>query len=220
MRTIVTSDVHLGSRHCAGETFLRFLRALPPDAALVLNGDTVNYQPHFTPPQREVLAALRKESLRRPVVWVRGNHDARYRLEDPARIDFRDAYALDHRLYVAHGHQFEHLTSRYAFVLSFFRAVYRLRCLFYAETVHVASYARKFPVLYRLLQDHVAHNAVELARREGFSGVACGHTHTPEERSENGIRYFNTGAWTENSPCCLVVNDDDMRLRPAAEIAA
>ena len=55
-------------------------------------------------------------------------------------------------------------------------------------------------------------DAVKFAKENGFGAIACGHTHQPEDRTVQGVRYINTGAWTEYPPHYLMVNDKEIRL--------
>ena len=51
-------------------------------------------------------------------------------------------------------------------------------------------------------KNHVQNNA-----------VTCGHTHHPEDTQESGIRYINTGTWTDQTPCpYLWISGDQMGL--------
>jgi UDP-2,3-diacylglucosamine pyrophosphatase LpxH len=56
-------------------------------------------------------------------------------------------------------------------------------------------------------------NAVNCAVENGYEAVTCGHTHYPEDRLINGIRYINTGAWTESPTYYLLVTDDILSLK-------
>lgn len=215
MHTIVVSDIHHGSKHCEIERFIAFLRGLPPDADLVLNGDVVNRLHHPFPERHlHALDLLRHESERRRVIWVRGNHDEDFELPDPARIVFTRSHAIDRRLTISHGHHFDNVMPRSRLFISVFRMFHRLRILLGADSVHVAYYAKRFPFLYAVLRNAVAMNAVEYARENGFQAVACGHTHYVEERTIEGIRYCNTGSWTEEPVYFLEVRDADMHLVP------
>jgi UDP-2,3-diacylglucosamine pyrophosphatase LpxH len=214
MLTLIISDVHLGSRHCLIEEFHRFLSALPDGATLVLNGDTADYHTASRMPPRhaEALDRLRQESGRRRVVWVRGNHDARYELRDPRRIEMVRDLAVDRRLYVSHGYDFDNIMPYHKLFIMVFRFLHRVRIVLGAPSVHVALYAKKFKALYRVLQNHVAMNAVEHAKENGFAAATCGHTHTIEDRMIEGIRYLNTGAWTERPLVYLSVAGDRIEL--------
>ena len=215
MPTVVVSDVHLGCAYCRCDPFLRFLRSLPAGVDLVLNGDTANTydSTHYPPKHQEALEAIRAESLRRRVVWIRGNHDERYAMADPGRIEFVPSHHIGQTVFLAHGHDFDNLIPRNRTVVLIFRTIHRLRASMGAESVHMAHYAKRFPLLYRILLRHVAMNAVEHAKENGYLAVACGHTHYAEDRMHEGIRYLNTGSWTEGDACYLAIEDGTIELR-------
>ena len=48
---------------------------------------------------------------------------------------------------------------------------------------------------------------VHEAKRRGADGVICGHVHTPEMRTIDGIVYFNDGDWVES--CSALVEHFD-----------
>jgi len=215
----IISDVHLGSRYCLIEEFMGFLDALPDGAGLVLNGDTVDVR-HGTMPlrHREAMDRLREESLRRRVVWVLGNHDERYVLADPRRIEIVRSLDIGKQIFVSHGYDFDNIMPYHKVFIILFRIFHRIRIQLGAPPVHVAFYAKKLRLLYRVLQNHVAMNAVEHARENGFEAAACGHTHCVEDRMIDGIRYINTGAWTERPLLYLSVQDEGMKLAPVGHV--
>lgn len=215
MHAFVVSDLHLGSSHCLHEAFARFLESLPPDASLILNGDSVNHWVRrFPRAHTELLDRLRRVSRQRPLIWVRGNNDRAYRLPDPGEIHFcPDSYAIGKRLYIAHGHAFDRIMHGNWPVTVAFRIVYVLHHCFGARRLHVAAYAKRWRALYRILSDHMARNATAFARAHGYEAVTCGHSHDAGVWNLNGIRYFNTGAWTERPLHCLEITDTDIRLR-------
>lgn len=213
---VIISDVHLGSAYCCLAEFLDFMRNLPPEADLVLNGDVVDRWHHKLPPEHEVgLDALRRESHHRRVVWVRGNHDDGYVLENPEKVAFAGAFNLGRDLYAAHGYDFDNILTHHRLFVRFFRAMHHLRLRLGAEPVHVAYYAKKFRPLYNVLRRHVAANAVEFAVENGYAAVTCGHTHYAEDLTQRGVRYVNTGSWTEKPICYLEVNEQGMTLKEA-----
>lgn len=213
MMTVVTSDVHLGSPFFLCERFEAFLLALPPEATLVLNGDTVDYRRGDMPERHlAVLDLLRAQSRVRPVVWVTGNHDDGYFMEDPAAIRFVHDFSLGKRLFIAHGHDFDNVMPYHRTFIRVFRALHLLRMRLGCEAVHVAQYAKKWAVLYGVLRRNVLMNALEHAREGGYAAVTCGHTHYPEDATIDGIRYFNTGSWTERPVYCLRVTADEINF--------
>lgn len=215
METRIISDVHLGSRYCLIEEFMAFLAGLPDGDTLVLNGDTVDVRHGTMPPRhREALERLCEESLRRRVVWVLGNHDERYAPADPRRIEIVRSLDIGRQVFVSHGYDFDNIMPYHKPFILAFRFFHRVRIHLGAPPVHVAYYAKKFGVLYRVLQNHVAMNAVEHAQENGFAAAACGHTHSVEDRLIGGIRYINTGAWTERPLVYLSVTAEKVELRP------
>ena len=93
-----------------------------------------------------------------------------------------------------------------------FKLMHDLRVKLGARPVHVAKYAKKWELFYRFLRKNVMINAVNCAMENGYEAVTCGHTHYPEDRVFNGIRYINTGTWTEFPAFYLQVTGDEMTL--------
>jgi len=212
MHTVIISDIHLGSKFCMADRLMQFIRALPPGATLVLNGDSVDkWHPRFPPEHVAVVDLLKQEAHRRRVVWLQGNHDRRCPLDDPGQIEFLPSLGVGKRLYVTHGHDFESISCHKIFIW-LFRLLYRLRDRFASDSVHMAFYAKRFQVLYGLLRKHVMMNAVEYAKRNGYRAVTCGHTHCVEDLMVDGIRYINTGSWTEKPLCWLYVDEQNIGL--------
>ena len=196
--TYIVSDLHLGSSYFRRENFVRFLDTLPAGARLVLNGDILDEPGDpLSPEHAAVVRRLVAESYERPVVWVHGNHDESVALDDPGRIQFVRRWAVDDTLLVLHGDQLDGIMPRHGLFRLFFKKLHRLRIRLGFPDVHVAHYAKRWSLLYRVLNEHVARRAIDAARREGFGAVTCGHTHAPMEWERDGHRYLNTGAWTE-----------------------
>jgi UDP-2,3-diacylglucosamine pyrophosphatase LpxH len=210
----IISDLHLGSPHSHIEELHGFLDRLVEGDTLVLNGDVVDFWTRHMPPRHAAfLARLAAESHRRRVIWVRGNHDAEYVIDNPGAMEVVPDFRIDGRLYVAHGHQFDKLRPYNRWFIILFKHYHRLRIWLGAPAVHVAYYAKKFRVLYNVLRRTVAANAAAFGKANGFPVVVCGHTHFLEEREISGIRILNTGAWTEPPLVGVRVNDGDIELK-------
>ncbi len=215
MQTFITSDVHLGLRQCKKEKFLDFLNRLPDGAELVLNGDTIThfYSDDTLPPEhKEIVARLRQESTKRNVVWIHGNNDKKLKLGDPGKIKFCNEYAIGKRLYITHGDRFDWLMPTLRAILIPIRLVYYSAAKLKGSKMHVAEYAKRFSFLYSVLCRHVAANATRYAKRHGYKAVTCGHTHFSEDHVIAGIRYLNTGCWTERDTAYIVVDDNGITL--------
>ena len=213
-RVIVISDIHLGSQHVEIGHIVRFFRTLPQDVPLLLNGDIVDRVHHSLPDEHEaVLDMIRDESLRRKVVWLYGNHDDGFEMDDPGQIEFCTSYSLGKRLFISHGYDFDHVMTRYQLFVRTFSGLHKLRLWLGAEPVHVAQYAKKWAWLYQYLRRSVMASAVTYAKEHGYQAVTCGHTHYAEDSTVDNIRYINTGSWTERPVYFLDVNERGMELR-------
>lgn len=213
--TYIVSDVHLGNRHCHREQFLSFLDALPAGARLVLNGDIVDEPEDPLPPADEqVLQRLIDESTRRPVIWVHGNHDDGFALEGAGDIQFAERWVVDDRLLVLHGDELDGVMPRHTLFKKLFKKLHRFCIRIGFPDVHVASYAKRWGVLYRVLTKHVADRALRTAAGEGLEAITCGHTHAPVDLVVEGRRYMNTGCWTESPAYVVIVGEAGIDYRP------
>ncbi len=214
MPTIVLSDLNLGSDHLERREAEYFFANLPPNANLVLNGDIVDIIHHALPEfDQRILDQIIDESHRRKVVWVYGNHDDGMILEDSGRIQFCREYNIGTRLHVNHGYDFDNVILKNTWFVQAFRWLHMLRIALGAEPVHVAHYAKRWPLLYSYLRTSVIANAVEYALERGCEAVTCGHTHYPEDVIQKCVRYINTGSWTEQPVSYLWVSEDAMELK-------
>ena len=212
--TWIVSDLHLGSVYFRHENFLRFLREMPEGVRLVLNGDTIDDPADPLPAEhKQVLHRLVEESDRRSVVFVYGNHDEGFGLDQPGRIEFVQQLTVDGRLLVVHGDKLDGVMPRHSWFVAAFRRFHRLLVRLGLKDVHVAQYAKNWGFLYRVLNQHVAHRALASARAEGLEAVTCGHTHAPMELQREGRRYLNTGAWTEEPHHYVAVSGGQIDLR-------
>jgi UDP-2,3-diacylglucosamine pyrophosphatase LpxH len=221
MNAIIVSDLHIGSRFFKFEPFERFLKQLPADHELIMNGDIVDspYVKMATSDQR-ILDLIKDLSYRRKVVWIRGNHDNGYVPQQFGNTIFKSSHSLAGRLLITHGDGFDDIMPRSRLFINAFRLMHALRVKMGAKPVHVAEYAKKWKALYRVLRKNVALNAAKCAAEMGFEAVTCGHTHYPEDLLIDGVRYINTGAWTEFPAYYLHATADKMelnRVTPSSE---
>ncbi len=215
MNAIIVSDLHIGSRYFLISEFERFLETVSDDSTLILNGDILdNAKAKLTLPHQRIIDRIERLSFRQHVIWVQGNHDNGFVPDTIGNIEFRPIYQIDNRLLIAHGHDFDEIMPRNRFFMSGFKLLHQARIALGTRPVHVAHYAKKWKRFYKVLRNNVMKNAVLCAREQGYDTVVCGHTHFAEDRIADGIRYINTGAWTEHPPHYLRVTDHDITLTP------
>ena len=220
MKAIVVSDLHIGSRYFLRENFMQFLQNVPQDYEFILNGDIIN-NPYgkMKPADQQILDRFGEMSLHQKVVWVRGNHDNGYIPDNLGKIQIKQHHALQKRLFVTHGDFFDEVMPRSQLFIKAFQMMHDLRVKLGARPIHVAQYAKKWKSFYGYLLKNVMLNAVSYAAENGFEAVTCGHTHFAEEHFINGIRYLNTGAWTEQPTYYVRVTHNEMTLNETANSA-
>ncbi|UCF95028.1 MAG: metallophosphoesterase family protein [Desulfobacterales bacterium] len=214
MNAIIVSDLHIGSRYFQSGMFERFLEELPADHGLIMNGDIID-APHgqMAKSDQSVLDRIEKISHQRQMVWIRGNHENGYVPQNFGQVVFKRQYSIGNRLLITHGDDFDDIMPRSRLFIKAFKLMHNLRVKLGGKPMHVAEYAKKWKSFYRVLRNHVALNAVKCAAENGYRAVTCGHTHYPEEVAFNGIRYINTGAWTEFPAYYLHITPDAMTLK-------
>jgi UDP-2,3-diacylglucosamine pyrophosphatase LpxH len=214
MNAIVVSDLHIGSRYFLYEIFKRFLRGMPQDCDLILNGDIIdNIYVNLSPSHQEILDLIEQISHRQKVIWLRGNHDNGYLPKGFGDVEFNNQYVLEQKVLFAHGDYFDGVMPRSQIFMKVFRLMHDLRVKLGAKPVHVAQYAKRWKTFYRFLRQSIMINAVNYAAENGYKAVVCGHTHYAEDKAVKGIRYINLGAWTELPAFYLRINGNEMTLR-------
>ena len=211
---VVVSDLHIGLPYFRHTEFTEFLGSLEPDVDLVLNGDVVDDpKQKLNGSSAALLDLLRSESYRRRVFWTYGNHDDGLELSDPGGIQFCSHLEISDRLLVVHGDDFDEIMPRSLWLIRMMKMLHRMRIRLGARPVHVAEFAKKWlPMLYRILTEEVKKNAVRCALEKGFSAITCGHTHYVEDAFFDGVRYVNTGSWTEEPLSYLKVDEGHLSL--------
>ena len=215
MNAIVVSDLHIGSRFFLHHDFENFLSNIPEDCELILNGDIIDDpNKNLQPSHQRILHLIERISRRQKVIWVRGNHDNGYAFNGFKHIHFKTYYTIENKLLINHGYDFDEIMPRSQVFIKSFKMIHDIMIKFGSSPVHVANYAKQFELLYKVLRDNVMKNAVNCALENGYEAVVCGHTHYPEDRVYNGIRYMNTGAWTESPPFYLQIVGNEITLNP------
>jgi UDP-2,3-diacylglucosamine pyrophosphatase LpxH len=221
VRTVILSDVHLGTPDCKVDEvnhFLRFTRC----AKLILNGDIIDgwqltRSGHWTKAHTRFIRLVLKKLEKRntEIVYLRGNHDDI--LASFLPLDFENLRIVeDHvhegvagRYLVLHGDVFDTITKNFVFLAHLgdwgYRALLRINRLYNAWrawrgkeywSLSKAIKARVKSAVSHVsnFEDHIA----QLARERGCTGVMCGHIHTAADKHVDGIHYLNSGDWVES----------------------
>ncbi len=219
-RTIILSDLHLGTNDCKAEEINFFLKHSRCDK-LILNGDVIDgwslkrrnlWPKSHTKVVRRILKLAQKGV---DVFYLRGNHDdflAHY-----LPLSFDRLHVVEEHIHhsekgdylVVHGDCFDAVTTHSKFIaiagdigyqqlLRLNRIYNKWRSLWGKEyySLSKAIKARVKTAVSHIssFEDHLQ----ALAAKRGCSGIICGHIHTPEDKMIGDVRYLNSGDWVES----------------------
>lgn len=221
-RTVVISDVHLGTKYSKVSQVSDFLTSIDCER-LILNGDIIdgwqlqknNYQ-YWGNGQarffRIILKMVEKHSTR--VYFLRGNHDDFLDKIIPMQMGplslLRDMVLVSggKKYFVTHGDVFDSITSNMKWLAKLGDVVYNMLLLVNMVYNRIQSWMGKpyysFSQSIKNKVKKAVSNAsdfdkmlTDLARAKKCDGVICGHIHRPEDRMIGGIHYLNSGDWVE-----------------------
>ena len=221
VRTVIISDVHLGTDDCKIREVNHFLRHVRC-AKLILNGDIIDgwqlrrsgqWTKAHTRFIRIVLKKLEKRDTE--VVYLRGNHDDI--LASFLPLEFENLRIVEDyihtgpagRYLVLHGDVFDSVTKNFVFLAHLgdwgYRALLRINRLYNAWRAwrgkEYWSLSKAIKARVKEAVSHVSNfegHIAELARARGCGGVMCGHIHTAADKKIGSIHYLNSGDWVES----------------------
>lgn len=221
VKTVIISDVHLGTFDCKIREVNHFLKYTRCDR-LILNGDILDgwrlkrtgYWPKsHTRFIRLVLKKLEKKGTE--VVYLRGNHDDVLRKFLP--LIFENLRIVEDHVHetprgkylVLHGDVFDTVTKNFVFLAYLgdwgYRALMRLNRFYNLwrawQGKEYFSLSKAIKARVKTAVSHVSNfedHIAELARSRGCTGVICGHIHTPADKMLGDIHYLNSGDWVES----------------------
>ncbi|MEM7634806.1 MAG: UDP-2,3-diacylglucosamine diphosphatase [Pseudomonadota bacterium] len=229
-RAIWISDFHLGTKRAQAELLLDFLRVTESET-LYLVGDIVDNWALKKTWQWDQLhndviqKLLRKARKGTRVIYIPGNHDENFRDfagsqfgRMAVRLDDIHISATGKRYLVMHGDEFDGVVkyakwlaylgdSAYEVAISANVVLNKVRRLLGRPYWSLSAYLKnRVKKAVEFLSNFELAMVREAKRREAH-GVICGHVHTPEMRSIDGIEYFNDGDWVES--CSALVEHFD-----------
>ena len=235
-RTIVLSDIHLGSAGSKAKEAADFLKAYSCQK-LILNGDIIDgwqlkqygtWKKKHTAFFKVVLKQIVRFNTK--VIYLRGNHDDFLDQVMPLKVgrnfSIRKDYVLksgEKQFYVTHGDVFDSITAHmkwlaylgdvgYTFLLwinKFYNQYRAWRGLPYYSLSQQIKHRIKRAVNY--ISDF-EEKLTELARARHCDGIICGHIHQPAIRDFDGITYMNSGDWVESLSALVEDHDGQWSL--------
>jgi UDP-2,3-diacylglucosamine pyrophosphatase LpxH len=214
--TIIVSDIHLGSDVCRAEKLLQVLEGLSFRRLILLGDifDDLNFN-RLRGSHWEFLSYIRKISNTKrhiEIVWVEGNHDIA--LSDVFSHFIGIAVAREYRWQVGniaflaiHGHQFDKFLTTWPIVSDIAGWIYTRLQRFETGTRQFSRAIKRMSKSWMRISQAVAAGALRYAKEYDAKIIVCGHTHKSAEATDKktGIRYYNTGCWTDSPSAAVVI---------------
>lgn len=219
-KTIVISDVHLGTKGSKAKEISRFLKQYRCEN-LILNGDIIDgwqlkksgsWKRKHTRFFNRILKMI--EQSQTNVYYLRGNHDDFLEQILPLQIGrlhiLTDMMyeSLGKKYFITHGDVFDSVTTNlrwiaylgdrgYTFLLWLNRVVnyhrFKAGLPYYSLSQYIKGKIKK---AVSFIDDYETELA-KMAKAKGCDGIICGHIHKAENRMIEGIHYLNSGDWVE-----------------------
>ncbi|MGA9527023.1 MAG: UDP-2,3-diacylglucosamine diphosphatase [Terriglobales bacterium] len=224
--TLILSDLHLGADMSRAREALHVLRQ-NSYRRLILLGD-IFADLNFGRLKKEhwkFLGFIRKLSNPKrgvEVVWVEGNHDHGLAeiMSHLVGVRVYQEYRWNYqglRHIAVHGHQFDN------FVVKNVRLNYWFGTLLYLQLQKwdtknkaLSRFLDRLGTRWQRLSEKVADGALAHARHQQASRIFCGHTHAALQKSEDGAKYYNCGAWIGERLTYITVGEDGVQIHDYA----
>lgn len=214
VETLIISDIHLGSDVSRPAELLRMLKSYR-FSRLILNGDVFD-DLNFKRLRKEdwrFLSYIRKLSNPKrgcEVIWVAGNHDGFAEpLSHLLGVTVHDEYIweMDGRRYLAtHGHQFDTFLTERVIITNIASYLYLLLQRMDTEKQRVSRWIKRSSKSWLKVSEKIALDAMNYGERRSVDYVFCGHTHIAMEAERTGVRYCNSGCWTDRPSQYITVD--------------
>jgi UDP-2,3-diacylglucosamine pyrophosphatase LpxH len=235
-KTIVISDIHLGSSGSKAKEVNEFLKS-NSCRQLILNGDIIDgwqlkkggsWKKKHTGFFRAVLKMMDKYDTE--VIYLRGNHDDFLDQIIPFKIgkqfSIRRDYILNSfgkKYLVIHGDIFDSITSHmkwlaylgdigYTFLLWVNKWYNQYRTWKGKPYFSLSqTIKQKVKLAVNFISDF-EEKLAELALAKDTNGIICGHIHKPEIKQIGNITYMNSGDWVESLSALVETHQGEWKL--------
>lgn len=220
---VIISDTHLGTFGCHSKELLNYLRGIRPKT-LILNGDFIDIwqfsKRYFPQSHMMIIHEIMNMALTgTKVYYITGNHDdtlRKFSEFSAGNFHLRDKLVLQlggEKYWIFHGDVFDvsikHTrwlaklgANGYGLLILLNRLVNKFRRGLGKPRMSFAGKIKAgFKKAVRQIDDF-EETAIDLAIKNGYQYVVCGHIHQPIiktiKKDNNTITYMNSGDWMEN----------------------
>lgn len=240
VRTIILSDVHLGTPYCKAKEVNHFLKNVKCKK-IILNGDIIDgwqlqrggkWLNEHTKFIRVILKKIEKKDTH--VIYLRGNHDeilASFLPFEMGNLDLVEDHihqGIQRKYLVLHGDVFDSVTKNVAWLahlgdygyslLLKINRMYNIWRRWRGQEYWSLSAAIKAKVKEAVSHiDDFENHITQLAKKHNCQGVICGHIHTAADKMIGDIHYLNSGDWVESLTAIVEHHDGRFELMHYAD---
>jgi UDP-2,3-diacylglucosamine pyrophosphatase LpxH len=221
-KTVIISDVHLGSEGSKAKEVTLFLKSVTCET-LIMNGDIIDgwqlkkggsWKKKHTAFFRTILKMIENQDTK--VVYLRGNHDDF--LDQIIPFSLGKSFTIQRdfilnsgkkKFLITHGDIFDSVTSNlkwlaylgdvgYTLLLTFNKLYNKYRSW---KGLKYYSFSQRIKQRVKEAVNYVSDfevKLVSLAKANHCDGIICGHIHKPDIRQIEDILYMNSGDWVES----------------------
>ena len=218
MKTLIISDLHIGSKGCKTEEILELLKDESFERYIlvgdIIDGWLFKKYKKFSYQHARVIRRLLKLSKNKDIIWISGNHDEFLRKYTPieiGNIKVVDEFIED-GIWYCHGDKYDGIVKM--------RWLGMLGSIGYDLAIVIDRFLKRFnkkTSLSKYLKDNVKaavsflvdfeNEMVRQAKKRKCHTVVCGHIHTPSFKLIDGVYYLNCGDWIENCTHVILTNN-------------
>lgn len=219
MKTLIISDLHIGSKGCKTDEILELLKDESFERYIlvgdIIDGWLFKKYKKFSYQHARVIRRLLKLSKNKDIIWISGNHDEFLRKYTPielGNIKVVDEF-IENGVWYCHGDKFDGIVKM--------RWLGMLGSVGYDLAIVIDRFLKRFnkkTSLSKFLKDNVKaavsflvdfeNEMVRQAKKRKCHTVVCGHIHTPSFKNVDGVYYINCGDWVENCTHVILENND------------
>jgi UDP-2,3-diacylglucosamine pyrophosphatase LpxH len=220
-KTLILSDIHLGTKHCKAKEVLEVLARISYEK-LILNGDIIDgwslkrkggWKETHSKVLNKIVALINCDSTE--VVFTKGNHDEM--LEDVLDFPVSKLNIVKEHIHqtekgnylITHGDRFDSVTQKHKWLAILGDIAYQLmmqingiynkyRSWRGKDYYSISKATKAFVKKIVSSKDDFNSQIVAAAKEANCVGVICGHIHTPKDSYIEDIHYLNSGDWVES----------------------
>jgi UDP-2,3-diacylglucosamine pyrophosphatase LpxH len=219
MKTLIISDLHIGSKGCKTDEILELLKDESFERYIlvgdIIDGWLFTKYKKFSYQHTRVIRRFLKLSKDKEIIWISGNHDEFLRKYSPVElgnIKVVDEF-IENGVWYCHGDKYDGIIKMHWLGM--------LGSVGYDLAIVIDRFLKRFnkkTSLSKFLKDNVKaavsflvdfeNEMVRQAKKRKCHTVVCGHIHTPNFKIIDSIYYINCGDWVENCTHVILENND------------